>query len=446
MGFSPPLLVRSSSFVEVKYGVFYFSVTLKLIVMNALSSTQGNTFRRYDLDWLRVIAIILVLYFHTAMLFCAEWGWHIKNPETSNLWLEFNYFLSRFRMPLLFFISGVGSFFALRKRSGWQYLKERNHRLIIPLVFAIFVVVPTQIYFERISQGADFTSILDFWPTVFEFVPYPEGGSLSWHHMWFVLYLFVYSAVGLPLFLFLRSEKGKLVVEKLSFFSRRGFIFLLTLPTAFMYTFWTIKFERTNDFIHDLGWLPFWFSYFLIGYLVASQNKLWEAIERDRRMALQLAFLFTIIINFCRWNQLEPHLVWPGEWRNHWISYPYFMLAGTTGWLWLLAILGYGKKYLNRPSKFLSYANEGIYPFYILHQTVIIVLGYYVNQVEESILAKYLFVSTLSLLITVAIYDFCIRPFGVMRYLFGMKAPFRKKGMPEEKKEELGKELVVEVV
>jgi len=85
--------------------------------------------RMYDLDWLRVIAIILVLYFHVAMIFTSEWDFHIKNKEQSNLWLEFNYWLSRFRMPLLFFVSGVGSFFALKKRTAWTFIKERHHRL-----------------------------------------------------------------------------------------------------------------------------------------------------------------------------------------------------------------------------------------------------------------------------------------------------------------------------
>ncbi len=92
------------------------------------------------------------------------------------------------------------------------------------------------------------------------------------------------------------------------------------------------------------------------------------------------------------------------------------------GWAWLFAALGYGRKYLNRPHPILSYANRGIYPFYILHQTILIIIGYYVIQVEESILAKYLFVSTITLFLCVAIYEYLIRPFAVMRFLFGVKS------------------------
>ncbi len=138
------------------------------------------------------------------MLFVSEWGWHIQNEERSNLVLGFNFWLSRFRMHLLFFISGVGTFYALRKRTNKLYLSERSSRLLIPLLFSILVIVPPQVYIERISQGLAYSSFFDFYPQIFNFQPYPEG-DFSWHHMWFVLYLFFYSLIGLPIFLCLKS-------------------------------------------------------------------------------------------------------------------------------------------------------------------------------------------------------------------------------------------------
>ena len=376
--------------------------------------------RRYDLDWLRVIAIILVLYFHVAMIFTAEWDWHIKNNELSNLWLEFNFWLSRFRMPLLFFISGVGTFFALRKRSAKQYLKERHNRLMIPLVFAMLFIVPPQIYFERLFEGQSFTSFFQFYPSVFELIPYPEG-NLSWHHMWFVLYLFVYSAIGLPIFLYLKSTKGKQFINKALWLTKSSNIYVLLIPSILIYTFWTVHWDRTNDLIHDWGWLPYWFSFFLIGYFIASHNKFWESLERNRQTSLKLALICIVIVNVLRWNEMEPWSIWGSSWGEHWVSYIYLIILGLNGWAWLLTFIGYGKKYLNRNSSILSYANEGIYPFYILHQTVIIVIGFYVIQVEEGIFAKYAFISTLSFALTVAIYHFLIRPYKYTRFLFGMK-------------------------
>ena len=377
--------------------------------------------RRYDLDWLRVIAIILVLYFHTAMIFAEGSDWHIKNDQLSSIWTEFNFWLTKFRMPLLFFISGVGSYFALRKRKGGQYLKERHNRLVIPLIFAMFFVVPPQIYMERIFNGASYTSFLDFYPSTFNMIPYPEG-NLSWHHMWFVLYLFVYSAVALPAFLFLRSEKGAKLMDKIKWLSDSANIYWIALPTMIIYLTLVQWFPRTNDLIHDWGYLAYWFTFFFAGYLVACQKGLWESIERNRRRSLQLAIACIVFINFFRWNQIEP---WNSDltWMNNEFSIHAFLaFIPIDGWFWLLALLGYAKKYLNKSTPWLSYANEGIYPFYILHQTIIIVLGYYIIQVQESVFAKYLFISTLSLVGSVAIYEFLIRPYKVMRFLFGMKA------------------------
>lgn len=109
--------------------------------------------RRYDLDFLRVFAIILLHFFHSAMPFVAEWGWHIKNPQLSNLLMEVNFFLSRWRMPLLFFISGVGTTFVLSRMSAGNYTIQRLKRLLVPLVFGIFIIVPPQVYMERIFFG-----------------------------------------------------------------------------------------------------------------------------------------------------------------------------------------------------------------------------------------------------------------------------------------------------
>lgn len=382
--------------------------------------------RRYDLDWLRVIAILLVLYFHTAMIFAEGQQWHIKNTELSSMWTEFNFWLTKFRMPLLFFISGVGSFFALRKRTGKQYLKERHNRLMIPLLFAMFFIVPPQIYFERIFNGEAFDSFLHFYPSTFEFIPYPEG-NLSWHHMWFVLYLFVYSAVGLPLFLFLKSPRGQRVLDNMNWLSRSKNIYLFAVPTILIYITLVQMFPRTNDLVHDWGYLPYWFTFFFTGYLVASKEQLWESIERNRKFSLQMAIACIVFINFFRWNNIEPWSLGESPLNNPWTIRAFLTFLPLDGWFWLLALLGYGRRYLNRPHRLLSYANEGIYPFYILHQTVIIVVGYYVIQVPESVFAKYIFVSTLALVGSVAIYDFLIRPYPVMRFLFGMKGALQPK-------------------
>jgi glucans biosynthesis protein C len=370
--------------------------------------------RRHDLDWLRVIAILLLLYFHTAMIFTAEWDWHVKNAETSHLVLEFNYFLSRFRMALLFLVSGVGTAYALGVRGPGRYLRERGMRLLVPLVFGMLVVVPPQIYMERLFRGEPVGSFLQFWPTVLELKPYPAGNT-SWHHLWFVAYLLMYSVAALPFFLWWRSERAaatRAVVER--FLAGPG-IYLLGMPLALVLAALTIRFPGPQNVVDDWARLLFYFLIFVYGFVLCRAERMWRGIEANRRTALRLALLSTVCINYVRWNGLEP------AWQYDVAGTAWIGFGGLNSWFWVLAILGYGRRYLSFRNRGLDYANEGIYPFYILHQTVIVVLGFYVVQTPESILAKFLFTSTLSLALTVAIYELGVRPFAVMRFLFGMK-------------------------
>ncbi|MEQ9304254.1 MAG: acyltransferase [Marinoscillum sp.] len=372
--------------------------------------------RRHDIDWLRIIAILLVLYFHTAMLFTAHGDWHIQNAEKSDLWGEFNFWLSRFRMPLLFFVSGYGTMLALRKRSSWTYLKERHNRLMIPLVFSMLIIVPPQIYLERLFNGATFT-FFEFYPTMFDGRVYPEG-NLSWHHMWFVCYLFFYSVIGLPIFLYLKSASGAEILNIVITKTRKFHGLLIMLPTILIAGFWTYWNPAYNNFIQDIPWHPYWFSFFFMGFITGTSPVLWNAVANHRRTYLGLSFLSILIINYIRWNDIN----FSGLYELHPVyAYMYLLLLAANGWLWLLSALGYGKTYLNKSHKILPYANRAIYPFYILHQTVIIVIGFYVIQTEESILAKYVFVSSLSLIGSLVIYEFLIRPYRPMRFLFGVK-------------------------
>jgi glucans biosynthesis protein C len=370
--------------------------------------------RRHDLDWLRVIAIVLLLYFHTGMIFTAEWGWHIKNPETSHLVLEINYFLSRWRMALLFLISGIGTHYALRRRTAGEYAGERAKRLLVPVLFGMLVIVPPQIYMERLASGAAYASYLEFWPSVLQLRPYPEG-NLSWHHLWFVLYLFLYSLAALPLFLLIRGERGRGWMNRLGRDLRGWRLFAPAAPLGAVLAALLVRFPGPQNIVHDWAHLLYYFIFFLLGYLICVVDGVWPVIEARRRTSLTLALLSILTINYLRWNDLSPDFAYSFQ------NTLYQLLHGLNAWCWVLAILGFGRRYLNFRSAVLEYANQGIYPFYILHQTVIVVVGFYVVQVDESILSKFLFVSTVSLLLSWAMYDLFVRPFRLTRFLFGMK-------------------------
>ncbi len=171
--------------------------------------------RQYYLDSLRILLILTVFLYHIGMIFNSS-DWHIKNDITceykSMLWYIMVY-LGRWRMPLLILISGAGTFFAFGKRTAGQFLKERFKRLFIPLLAGIFILVPVQVYLERADQ---YVSLLDYYPHMFEGV-YPSG-NFSWHHLWFIAYLFFIVVVLTPLITFIRGNKFKSLINWLNIF------------------------------------------------------------------------------------------------------------------------------------------------------------------------------------------------------------------------------------
>jgi len=384
--------------------------------------------RQPYLDWLRIMAILGVLVFHSAMAFVAEWEWHLKNKETSYLLMEFNFWLSRFRMPLLFFISGTVTYFMLKNRSGLSFVGLRFRRLFVPVLFGMLIIVPPQVYMERLTRGFQ-GSFFEFYPKVFEFEPYPKG-NFSWHHLWFIVYLFLYDIIFTPVFKWCMSEKGKSFLQKFDWLAKGKWIYLIMLPGIIVYSSLILKFPGTNDLIHDWCHLFYWLLFLLGGFFCITNPAYMSSLERNRRTSFALAFLTIVVINYLRWNGQEP-----GN-ENNWTMYAYLSLYPMTAWFWVMTAMGYGKKYLNRKSKVLDYVNQAVYPFYILHQTVIVVIVYYVIQVQESILMKYLFTVILSFVVSVSIYHLFIRPYAIMRFLFGMK--------PKKKEKRREKPVIVE--
>jgi peptidoglycan/LPS O-acetylase OafA/YrhL len=371
------------------------------------------------LDWLRILAIIGVLVFHSAMAFVAEWGWHIKNRETSNLLLEFNFWLSRFRMPLLFFISGTVSYFMVKNKSAGSFVVLRFQRLFIPIVVGLFIIVPPQLYLERLTQGYSGNFLSFYKNKVLQFEPYPKG-NFSWHHLWFIVYLLLYDIALAPVFKWLAGEKGQAALQKLNFLAKGKRIYLLTIPTVILYTSLTLKYPETNDLIHDWCRLFYWLLFVLVGFVCMANTVLMDSLEKNRRTSFTLAFITIVIINYLRWNKQEPEDI------HQWPLYAYLSLYAFTAWFWVMTAIGYGKRYLNKNFKGMDYINQAVYPFYILHQTVIVLVVYYVAQTTDTIFMKFLFTVLLSFLLSMSIYHLFIRPYAVTRFLFGMK-PKKKK-------------------
>ncbi len=377
--------------------------------------------RRYDLDWLRLVAIIILLFYHTGMLF-NPWEWHIKNNDTSESFRYWMIWLQYWRMPLLLFISGAGTYMAISKRTSEQFAFERFKRLFIPLVFGMFVIVPPQIYYENIN---DYKSYSDFYKTVFDFIPYPEG-SFSWHHLWFICYLFFFSLIALPVLKFLCSERSNVFSEKAGriLSSPAGILFVPSIIILISQVLLLPYFpEQTHGLIDDWAFFVFYFLFFLFGMVCYSNINLWNSIGKNRKHLL-MAAVFILIPFYGVYFHFRGIVTLP--WDIETVETIFRGIAIFVSWFWVITVIAFGQYYLNRPHPWLRYFNEGLYPFYILHQTAIIAIGYYICQLPWTISTKFWIVSLLTLVSCILVFVFLIRPFNAMRFLFGMK-PIEKK-------------------
>ena len=305
----------------------------------------------------------------------------------------------------------------------------RLRRLLVPVIFGILVIVPPQVYMERLTQGFN-GNFFNFYPSIFSTGAYPKG-NLSWHHMWFIAYLFVYDVIFAPVFKWSMSDAGK---NRLAFFNQLAKgkrIYLLTIPSVILFTSMTLKFPETHDLVNDWCRLFYWLFFLLAGFACINFPSLMNSLQRNRRASFSIAVVSLFIINYLRWNKLEPDDVFV-NWQQDWRTYLYIALYPVTAWFWVFTGIGYGKQYLNKKLRVLDYLNQAVYPFFILHQTVIVIITYYVVQTSDTILVKYLFTVILSFMVCMSVYHLFIRPFAITRFLFGMKKDKKKEKFSSE--------------
>ena len=379
-----------------------------------LKTSQDYLTRLYFLDWVRVFAFGLLILFHCAMPFVTI-PWEIKNEEQSLLLTRIIYWLHQWRLPLLFFIAGVGTHFSLQKRRGLRFLGERFVRLFIPLMFAMLFTIPFQVYFEYMQKGRIAMSYAEFYPSVWDFVPYPDG-SLTWSHLWFVVYLFVFTILLFPVFMVMETQivqRWKLKLDK--YFKSPWIIFALVGVLIYYYFSLYIRWPEQMGLLDD--WFLFLFSMtlFFYGFFLSNLPSFWDTCEKYRWYFLGIAMICIIGLFVEYW--------WPLSFpkKQDGFLYAYGIFNSIHIWMIILSALGFAKHHLNFSDSFLKYFSPAVYPFYILHQTIIVISGYYVVQWPLPIILKFLILALICFVSVFTLYHFVIRNFMITRILYGMK-------------------------
>lgn len=384
----------------------------------AESDAATRPARLYYLDWLRVLAMFSIFFFHNARLFNFE-DWHVKNAETSlgpdiligflNLWV----------MPIFFILAGASIYYALRSRTAGGFTKERTLRILIPIIIlGIFVIAPPQVYLERLTHGDFSGNFFQFYyPHYFDGI-YGVGGNFAVvpMHMWFLWLLFIYSLILLPLFLHNKRTGMSLLSRFATLFEKP---WTLVVPVLLL-----IVSEVFLDFVEwGGGWNHLsYLLFFVSGYIMFSNARIQGNIKRYAVIALIAALFLQALHYILKFGIITIDI--PSSTLS---SLVVWIIKTLRSWFFIIAILGFGSRYLNFNNRFLGYANEAVLPVYILHQTVILIIGFFVVQWNLGIAPKYFIITTTSFVAIMAVYELLVRRINILRFLFGMRLKTKPK-------------------
>ena len=388
--------------------------------------------RLYFLDWLRVLAILIVFFVHCSKIF----DYHttvVVNTVRSPVLSAFRDFGLLWIMPFFFVLSGAAVVLSKGPDRPGGFIKSRFLRLLIPLIFVgTFIINPLYVYIERLSSGETTSGFFQWYPKYFDgmygfegnFAPLGQGT-----HLWYLEFLFIYSLILLPLFV--RSKKrGTSFLSRLSIhFEKPWALFLLFLPiTAIAATFEMFGLGGVRVMG---GWDPIsYLLFFSYGYLIFSNTRIQETIKKYSPIYFTVAIILTALLldthfgfilkipGLTRHDLLNDDALLPLN-QSLWVAIQ--ALRGLLAWCWIIGLLCLGRRFLNFNYKFLAHANEAVLPFYILHHTAIYIIGFYVIQWSSDIGSKFLILSIASFTIIMATYEILIRRMNLSRFLFGMK-------------------------
>ena len=378
-----------------------------------------------EIDWLRVGAVFLVFLVHSAQIFSPIEDWHINSPDTSRALKQLTVFMGPWIMPLFMLLAGSSVWFARRRRSDLEYMKVRVLRLLVPLVAGTLLVIPPQLYYRRLFRGEFEGSYLAFYPRFFDGF-YPEG-NLSWGHLWFIAYLFVYMLVGLVVFRALDRDQGRRFLSWASRqVSRRGGVLLPAIPLVVGQVILRVPYTQTTGaLVGDWATHAWLFLCFLYGYMVMADGRLMDALDRQWKGILPLGVALSVGLAIWAWPG-EVYQRLPGE--LSWWHVTFWTGFTLCSWTWLAIILGAARIHLLEEGPVLRWSVPLVYPFYIFHQTVIVGVGYYLVGLPLGVHTRFFLIAAVSFAGTLLVLE-GVRRIPLVRDLFGLQPRLRKMGI-----------------
>ncbi|HEX2781569.1 MAG TPA: acyltransferase [Gemmatimonadaceae bacterium] len=357
-----------------------------------MNREQRPAARDLTLDWLRVLVIVAVVAVHVCEVFNPWDEWHVTSPARSRFAGELVVLFAPWIMPLLMVVAGASTWHALRRRDVARYVRERFTRVLIPLVIGIALLVPVQVWMERRFRGQFEGSLLAFYPHFLDGI-YPTG-NFSWHHLWFLAHLFAYSLAALPLFVYWRTPRGRRLLNRLAHWCGGPFGLLwLAAPLVLeRHVLWWLLSSRgalTVDWANH-GILAVAFVY---GYMIAAEPLLARLIDERWQHAAVLAGLMAAALWALAWRGVIPYGL-PEPYAAGYLAF--WSLYGAAAWAWIVAAVGAARRWLRRDTRFLAFARDRSYTWYLVHQPIVIAAAVLVVRARIPLAAQIALVAVLS--------------------------------------------------
>lgn len=385
--------------------------------------------RRHDLDWVRVCAFGLLVFYHVGMYY-VSWDWHVKSPQASPLAEPFMLLSAPWRLALLFLISGVATAFLLRK-GGDGFLRRRSWRLLVPLIFGMLVIVPPQSYYEVVEKlpGGYFDGYLAFWSRYLHADPgFCRGEDClrvpTWNHLWYLVYLWVYTVALWIMVRLMPGATERLGARLARAMDGAGILVWPALALGLARFALLGPFGSTHALVDDWYNHAQYFSVFLFGFLIAGSGPVWQAMQRHRWPALAAALIGWLVLTvyYAAYSQAEPPEILRQLQRVLW---------GVVEWSAIVAVMGFAGRLAPGDSPALRYLSQAVFPVYILHQTLTVVLAHNLKPfgIHPAVEAPLLILGTFAA---------CFAGYEVVRRIYWMRPLFGLKRLPGESARPVG--------
>ena len=377
--------------------------------------------RLVELDWLRVLVFGLLILYHTGMLYAEGWDWHYKSTYSSELLTNFMLWSNQWRMSLLFLISGAAVSFLLARQPCGQFIRRRIPLLLLPLVFGMLVIVVPQVYVEAHSKGLiNSPNYWHFWyiyldQTSAEFAPHKTLGKmhLTWNHLWFLPYILAYTIILWAAYPLINSPTWAPVWRWLSNLISIRTVILVPIVLLYGIGWWLYdEHPTTHNFVQD------WYNHsrsflcFVLGFALVRMPQVWNQFASLRWYLLPAA-LITYAYALFAFNG--------GSFGDGIIAQEVNgLIWSANGWLWILAIIAWAQYGFRFSNSILKYLNSGVYCFYILHQTLIITIAYFVVPQKLGAIVEPLIIISAVAISCVVLFEI-IKRLPVVPILFGIQ-------------------------